>query len=243
MLLCHLFIFHPQIRCLCPTLLFPSRGREKPGGTSRLWLHSWPPADRPNRNPLLPTTRLPLPITREPQRAVFQPPTHAHTHLPATHTLSHTRADSSRGGGAEERLQPANQGSAFQLALQRLLRSLSAPLLRWGGCFTCVSFSVINSRPFALRRVASGFFWFLTRSSYSYRAPSTMTCGGHVSISSWCGSMHSWCWWASCCPPVTATCFIARRLTSAAGRSWSTAHTVTHLNTCEWPSVCTLWCT
>lgn len=161
MLLCHLFIFHPQIRCLCPTLLFPSRGREKPGGTSRLWLHSWPPADRPNRNPLLPTTRLPLPITREPQRAVFQPPTHAHTHLPATHTLSHTRADSSRGGGAEERLQPANQGSAFQLALQRLLRSLSAPLLRWGGCFTCVSFSVINSRPFALRRVSSGFLLVL----------------------------------------------------------------------------------
>lgn len=65
-----------------------------------------------------------------------------------------------------------------------------------------------------------------------------MTCAGHVSIWSWCGSMRSWCWWASCCPPATVTCSIALQLTWAAGRNWSTAHTATHHSMCEWP-LCT----
>lgn len=68
----------------------------------------------------------------------------------------------------------------------------------------------------------------------AHRAPSTMTCVGHVSIWSWCGSTPSWCWWVSCCLPATVTCSIAPLLTSAAGRNWSTARTATLLSTCEW---------
>lgn len=118
-----------QIWRVRPALLFPSGGREKPNGTDRLRLPSRPPADWTHRDPVLSPTWLPLSVTREPPRAVFQPATHAYTHLPTTHTLAHAGVDSSRGGGAEERLQPANQGSAVQLPVQCLLRSLPASLL------------------------------------------------------------------------------------------------------------------
>lgn len=121
-----------QIWCVRPPLLFPSGGREKPIGTGRLRLPSRPPADRPNRDPVLSPPWLPLPFTREPQRAVFQPPAHAYSHLSTAHTLSHTGVDSSRSGGAEERLQPPNQGSAVQLAVQCILCSLSSSLLCQG---------------------------------------------------------------------------------------------------------------
>lgn len=130
-----------QIWRVRPTLLFPSGGREKPNDIGWLQLPSRPPADRPNRDPVLSTTWLPLPVTGEPQRAVFQPPTHAHAHMPTTHTHSHTRVDSSWGGGAKERLQSANQGSAVQLVVQCLLRRLPASLLCKGWYLSLVGFA------------------------------------------------------------------------------------------------------
>lgn len=129
-----------QIWRVRPTLLFPSGGRKKPNNINWLQLPSRPPADRPNGEPVFSTTWLPLPVTGEPKRAVFQPPTHAHTHMPTTHTLSHTRVDSSWGGGAKERLQSANQGSAVQLVVQCLLRCLPASLLCKGWYLSLVGF-------------------------------------------------------------------------------------------------------
>lgn len=65
------------------------------------------------------------------------------------------------------------------------------------------------------------------------RAPSTMTCGGPASTSSWCGSTPSSCSPHSCCPPSTATCCTDQLLTWASGRSWSTAPIAMPRSTCE----------
>lgn len=121
-----------QIWCVCPALLFPSGGGEKPNGALWLRLPSRPPAVWTNGDPVLSPTWLPLPVAREPQRAVFQPPAHAYSYLSTTHTLAHAGVDSCRGGGAEERLQPADQGSAVQLPVQCLLCRLPASLLCQG---------------------------------------------------------------------------------------------------------------
>ncbi len=70
------------------------------------------------------------------------------------------------------------------------------------------------------------------------RARSTTTCAGPASIWSWCGSMRLWCWWVSCCLPVTATCCIARLHIWAAGSVWSPDPTATRRSTCEGSCFC-----
>lgn len=76
------------------------------------------------------------------------------------------------------------------------------------------------------------WFWHFACVMFS-RVRSTTTCAGRVSIWSWCGSTRSWCWWVSCCRPVTATCCTAPPHIWAAGSVWSTAPTATPRSTCE----------
>ncbi|XP_010628335.1 transmembrane protein 39A isoform X2 [Fukomys damarensis] len=62
----------------------------------------------------------------------------------------------------------------------------------------------------------------LYRSWLADRAPSTMTCAGHVSTLSWCGSMLLSCSPHNCCHPNTVICSTNQLHTWASGRSWNT---------------------
>ncbi|XP_018603549.1 transmembrane protein 39A isoform X1 [Scleropages formosus] len=117
--LVHLFSKH-SIRCVRAPLLLPPGG---PGAAPPLRQLLVPGAE--GRWAAAPPPRLPEPVAREPAGAAVESRPRPPPHVPRF-----PGADPQRGGGPESRLQPAYQGGAFQLALQRLLRGLPAAVLR-----------------------------------------------------------------------------------------------------------------